>query len=129
MRIEERFPTTEEYLGLRSSVDWVVPSREDGERSLEGSWAAVCAVDGERVVGMGRLISDGVFYFMAVDVVVDPAYQRRGVGSQIMRKLEEVVARAGGNRVVNLTATTNVADFYVNIGYRFAWSVFMEKKL
>lgn len=127
--IEERLPSTREYLDLRSAVGWTVPSFVDGRRSLEGSLAGVCACEEGEVVGMGRLVGDGVFYFIIVDLVVHPEFQRQGIGTMVVQRLEEIVSRVGSRRVVNLTASTDIAPFYIKLGYAFTWNVFMERKL
>jgi hypothetical protein len=54
----DRLPSTDEYVALCASVGWTPIDASD--RALEGSLAAVCAVDGGNLVGMGRLVGDGV---------------------------------------------------------------------
>jgi len=49
------------------------------------------AFDGTKLVGFGRTIDDGGYYATLVDVVVHPDYQRKGVGRQIMRTLQDAM--------------------------------------
>jgi GNAT superfamily N-acetyltransferase len=42
---------------------------------------------GDRAVGMGRLVGDGVMYFYVQDLAVEPGYQGRGVGQAILDAL------------------------------------------
>jgi GNAT superfamily N-acetyltransferase len=73
------------------------------------------AYDGEELVGIGRAIDDGKFYATIVDVVVQPAYQRRGVGRAIV---EDLQSRLSGFLLVTLTAAPEVQPFYARLGWR-----------
>lgn len=67
----------------------------------------------KRVVGMGRLYSDGAIG----GVYLLPAFQRQGIGSQIMLALEKQ-AKKQGIRIVGLGATKASEKFYFKIGYK-----------
>jgi GNAT superfamily N-acetyltransferase len=60
-------------------------------RSFEQSEHVVFARDGERVVGMARLLSDGVCNAYLLDVWTASAYRRRGIGSAMIDRLLECV--------------------------------------
>jgi len=51
----------------------------------------VTAWDGERLVGCVRMLTDGCFFSTVTEVLVDPAYQRRGIGRRLMEIAWEVV--------------------------------------
>lgn len=53
------------------------------------SWYAIYAYEGQRLVGMGRLISDGVITGVICGLGVHPDYQSRGIGQQILHRLVE----------------------------------------
>lgn len=48
-----------------------------------GAW------DGSRLVGALRLLSDGYEWTVVTDIMVDPAYRRRGIGRELMRRAAE----------------------------------------
>lgn len=48
-----------------------------------------------KIVGVGRLISDGAFIATICDVAVDPAYQRRGIGRKIVKYLVKATKKNG----------------------------------
>jgi ribosomal protein S18 acetylase RimI-like enzyme len=53
------------------------------ERTINiGAW------DGDRLVGAVRLLSDGYTWWVVTDIVVDPAYRRRGIGRTLMSRAE-----------------------------------------
>jgi GNAT superfamily N-acetyltransferase len=127
--IEERCPTPAEYADLRRAVAWNVPDLIACEKALSGTRAAVCAVADGAVVGMGRLVGDGAFYWFIVDVVVEPAHQRRGVGRRLVAALEAIAARDSLSGAVNLVADWDLTAFYEHLGFEDTASVFMLKRL
>ncbi len=50
-------------------------------------WVSVC--DDNRLIGVGRLISDGALYEFVCDMIVLPEYQNRGIGGSILKMLRE----------------------------------------
>ena len=90
MNYKENTLCYEEYCKLRESVGWINFSRIQTEKSLQNSLYTVAAEEDNQVVGMGRLIGDGMYY-MIVDIVVQPAYQQMGIGSKILNMIIEYV--------------------------------------
>ncbi len=97
------------------------------ERALAGTYAGVCAEGAAGLMGMGRLISDGAFYWYIVDVVVRPEHQSKGLGTAIMTELEAVVSECSTTGVANLVAGPEVQPFYARLGYEGSGSQFMGK--
>ena len=60
-------------------------------RSFEQSQHVAFARDGDRVVGMARLLSDGVCNAYLVDVWTASAYRRRGIASAMIQLLLDEV--------------------------------------
>ena len=60
-------------------------------RSFEQSQHVAFARDGDRVVGMARLLSDGVCNAYLVDVWTMTSYRRQGIASTLVRMLCEQV--------------------------------------
>ncbi len=88
----------------------------DPERYHEAcrrSYACIVAWDGDRVVGLGRLLSDGYVASAVFDVAVHPDYQGRGIGRRIMELLHESVP----NSTHLLFAVPGVKGFYQKVGY------------
>jgi GNAT superfamily N-acetyltransferase len=80
--------------------------------------SGVVAVAGERVVGMGRLVGDGVKYFYVQDVAVIPEYQGQGVGKAIIDQLLLHVAQtAPSTAFVELFSTENATKVYASRGF------------
>jgi GNAT superfamily N-acetyltransferase len=84
--------------------------------ALAPTWYAVSAYEGERLVGTGRIIGDGVLHALLVDVIVDPDYRHRGIGSAIVERL---VAECRRHRIVDvqLFCAFGVSPFYERLGF------------
>lgn len=110
----------EDYYRLRESVEWLNFSKEQTEKSLNNSLYTVTAVEDNHTVGMGRLIGDGT-YFLIVDVVVQPAYQKMGIGSKIVDMIIEYVDRQtpiGGRSSIQLISEKGKETFYEKRGFK-----------
>ena len=85
-------------------------------RAVAESWDAVCAREGQKLVGFGRTISDGILHALIVEMIVLPDYQGKGIGSRI---LEELVGQceAEGIRDVQLFCAAGKAGFYEKYGF------------
>ena len=120
MNYKENTLCYEEYCKLRESVGWINFSRTQTEKSLQNSLYTVAAEEDNKVVGMGRLIGDGMYY-MIVDIVVQPAYQQMGIGSKILNMIIEYVDSAtpgGGRSSIQLIAEKGKETFYESRGFK-----------
>lgn len=81
---------------------------------------SVAAIDNNTMIGMGRLIGDGMYY-MIVDIIVQPDYQGKGIGSNIVNRLTEYVHKetsAGGRSSIQLIAEKGKESFYERFGFK-----------
>ncbi|HQO02815.1 MAG TPA: GNAT family N-acetyltransferase [Spirochaetota bacterium] len=112
-------PTIQEYRNLYESTGWVsVKSISDVmlQKAIENSWFCVSVYDDETIIGIGRLISDGALYAFVCDMIVLPLYQRKGIGSTILRMLKEKCNETGFQRVWLFSAPERI-EFYVKNGF------------
>ncbi|MCM2316001.1 MAG: GNAT family N-acetyltransferase [Thermoanaerobaculia bacterium] len=112
-------PPADAYLALFETTGWNASygaSAEELERANRQSWHAVSAWDGERLCGFGRVVSDGVLHAMIYDMIVDPRYQRCGVGSRILSMLL-TRCREEGIRDVQLFCARGKKGFYLRHGF------------
>jgi len=87
-------------------------SPEALRRSFEQSQHVAFARDGDRVVGMARMLSDGVCNAYVVDVWTHSSYRRQGIASTLMRMLAgEVPGQHIGLQ------TDDAQDLYRSLGY------------
>jgi ribosomal protein S18 acetylase RimI-like enzyme len=88
-------------------------SPEALRRSFEQSQHVAFARDGDRVVGMARLLSDGVCNAYVVDVWTASSHRRQGIASELMRLLMEAVP----GQHVGLQ-TDDAQALYESLGFR-----------
>ena len=96
-------------LGERRPVD----ERERMRAMLERANLVVTAWDGARLVGIARSLSDFAWCTYLSDLAVDVAYQRRGIGKELVRRTQEL----GGKATVLLFAAPAAVDYYPRIGF------------
>ncbi len=87
-------------------------SAEALRRSFEQSQHVAIARDGDRVVGMARLLSDGVCNAYLVDVWIGTPYRRQGIASAMMRRLLDQVP----GQHVGLQ-TDSAQELYSSLGF------------
>lgn len=83
-------------------------------RVLRGSYRVWLAMDGERCVGWINAISDGVFYACIPLVEVLPAYQGRGIGAELVRRM---VGELAGMYAIDLQCDETLKQFYERLGF------------
>jgi ribosomal protein S18 acetylase RimI-like enzyme len=88
-------------------------SAEALRRSFEQSQHVTFARDGDRVVGMARLLSDGVCNAYLVDVWTASSYRRQGIASAMIRRLlDEVPGQHVGLQ------TNDAQELYRSVGFQ-----------
>lgn len=119
LEYREPLPDPEAYFGLFESTGW---NREYGLTSEElhaaagRSWFLLAVYRHGRLVGNGRVVSDGVLHALIVDVIVLPECQGTGIGTQIMTRLIER-CRAARIHDVQLFCARGKAPFYRRLGF------------
>ena len=71
--------------------------------------------DGDKVVGAGRAVADGVDCSYLCDIVVHPEYQGTGIGRELVTRLRDLSA---GHRKIILYANPGKERFYRKLGFR-----------
>ncbi len=120
MEYRENELSYKDYCALRKSVGWQLFSENQMQQVLDNSLYIVTAVENEQTVGMGRLIGDGM-YFMIVDIVVKPTFQKCGISTNIVNMLLNCVEErtpAGGRSSVQLIAEKGKEPFYERLGFK-----------
>lgn len=110
----------EDYFKLRQSVQWRNMPKEQTVKALENTLYDIIAMDNDKVIGMGRLLGDGLYYVI-VDVVIDPAYQNKGIGSDIIRKILTYAHSqipCGGRISIQLIAEKGKEGFYEQFDFK-----------
>lgn len=122
MQLTVRRPVTALDFALYFDLRWRVlrepwtTDRESGKDEHEDDAIHLMAFVDQQLVGVGRLNftspSEGQIRYMAVE----PSFSGRGVGSAILRKLEQMARENRSTRLV-LNARESVVPFYEKHGY------------
>lgn len=77
-----------DVLHLYQAVGWTNYTNQPQmlAQALTHSLAIYLARDGEKIVGLVRLIGDGFSSVFVQDLIVLPSYQRQGIGSTLMKQ-------------------------------------------
>lgn len=109
-----------DYFNLRQSVGWNNLSQEQTIHALKNSLYDIIAVDHDRVIGMGRLLGDGLYYII-VDVVVIPEYQGKGIGSELIKRILDYADNqtpTGSRASIQLISEKGKESFYEKMGFK-----------
>ncbi len=120
MEYKENMLSYEDYYRLRASVGWKNFSRLQAETALNHSLYTVIAVENDHTAAMGRLIGDGQYY-MIVDVIVHPNFQKQKIGTSILHILLDYIDHHtpdGGRASVQLIAEKGKESFYETLGFK-----------
>jgi GNAT superfamily N-acetyltransferase len=113
-----RKPSAEDYARLRKAAGWPVPALLACEEALRNSVFGVIAVADAKVVGMARVVGDGALWNYVQDLIVQPKYQRQGVGRRLMEALlTELTRRAAPGSDVALISAPKAVRFYEHFGF------------
>ncbi|MCI1615335.1 GNAT family N-acetyltransferase [Heyndrickxia oleronia] len=118
----------EELLNLYESLGWnsLKLTVNDLERMCKQSWYAVYAFDKQQLVGMGRVIYDGVITAIICGVCVLPSYQSQGIGKEILNRITNHCEQ---NKVIpQLLCVESLESYYKKIGFK-KFSVGMTKNI
>ena len=112
-------PSVDDYLRLRQESGLSARTRQEAENGINGAWASaiVIHVESGDTVGMGRVLSDGGWYFHVIDMAVLPDHQRKGIGDAILAALLDRIEAHSPNAYVNLLADPPGRRLYARHGF------------
>ena len=115
----EQPPPAPDYDRLFDTTGWnktYQAGPQELYRAITDSWYVLSAYENDRLVGFGRIISDGVLYALICDLIVNPTCRGKGIGSTLLAKLIER-CRAQNIRVIWLFAAKGKSAFYKKFGF------------
>jgi len=115
----EVIPSVDDYKLLIESTGWqgiLSKGEQKLNESISNSWYSISAIDQGKVVGFGRILSDGVLHALICDLIVLPLYQGKGIGSFI---LKELLRKCNEKDIlmIQLFAAKDKIAFYKNYGF------------
>lgn len=108
----------DEILSLYSSVGWTAytDNRDSLLRGIRNSLLTLAAFDKDRLLGLIRCVGDGETIIYVQDILVYPEFQRRGIGSALLR---ELLGRFPSVRqlVLSTDKEERTMEFYKSMGF------------
>ena len=109
-----------EYNKLRNTIGWDEKDSDLVQNAIKNSVIVKKATFENRTIGMARVIGDGIYYLI-VDVLVDPKYQKNGIGKKlindIIKEVEEKTPK-GQKCSINLVSIRGKEEFYEKCGFK-----------
>ena len=105
-------------LNLYSSVGWTnyTDNPEMVKKAYENSLLTLCAYDSNQLVGVIRTVGDGFSIVFVQDILVLPEYQRKGIGTQLLREVIERFSTAY-QMMLMTDNTPKTISFYQSLGF------------
>ncbi len=108
---------------LRESIGWCNRRSSDKWQEILNKSSFVYSVfDNDRIVGMGRIVEDGIMC-MIYDVVVRKEYQGKGIGKMIMTNLLSFTTDKKYSSI-SLFADPDNKDFLIPFYNKFGFELF-----
>ncbi|MBW2368331.1 MAG: GNAT family N-acetyltransferase [Deltaproteobacteria bacterium] len=109
----------EQILDLYTAAGWWERGPDDAaliKKLIAGSHCFLIAEFHDRLIGMGRVVSDGVSDAYIQDVTVLDEYRSQGIATGIVTRL---LRRLQADRIdwIGLIAEGNTHDFYARLGF------------
>jgi ribosomal protein S18 acetylase RimI-like enzyme len=111
-----RPPLTSDQLYDLYDAAWPGFGPRDFRPKLAHSLTYVAAFAGDTLVGFVHVAWDGELHGFVLDPAVHPAYQRRGIGTELLRQAALAAAQAG-LEWLHVDYAPHLAPFYQGCGY------------
>lgn len=78
--------SAKEYCDLRSAIAWKPIPEDQAQSGIDHSDFVIACWDGETIVGCARVFWDKGYIAYLADVMVNPAYQKQGIGKKLVEE-------------------------------------------
>ena len=113
---ENAIPSVAELEYLYEQVGWYnyISTDFNLETILQNSDYCISVWDGKKLVGLIRVLSDNYYVALIQDILVDPEYQRQGIGKKLLSMTLEKFSNM--KQIILLTDdTTKTKSFYKSL--------------
>lgn len=113
--------TGEEFASLREAMGWPSVSLDAARQCIDEACFVWGARDDGRLVGLVRVIGDGILSFYVSDVMVHEESRGRGVGNELMKRLLDYLrTHAAPGATVAVVPLRGRESFYEEHGFAHA---------
>jgi len=112
---EEKTFDPQQVLTLFQQAPWAKGrTLEDAAEMLRHTDLVLCAWDDSQLVGFARVLTDFVYRATIWDVIVDQAYQKQGIGAELVQR---ILRHPRLNKVELFWLCTRRPGFYKKLGF------------
>ncbi len=116
MKIINKIPTLEQIMELYHDVGWSAYTKDPIrlEQAFNNSLFVLSAWIDDELVGLIRVVGDGLTIVYIQDLLVKNAYQNKGIGKELMNM---ILTKYEDVRQI-LLLTDSASSFYVSVGLK-----------
>lgn len=116
--VSEVLPTIAEYIELRTRTGWGSIDQETARQTIQAAAFTVSLRHNERLIGLARVMGDGILYFFLADLIVDPELRGEKLGDRLMRFVTSYFDRcAAPGASITLVPLKGTGSFYERHGF------------
>lgn len=117
---------TNSFIEIYSSVGWDCPNADQISRAINNTLVSFVAYDGDKPIGMIRLLGDKSMCYLIKNLAVSPNYQGKGkenksIGKMLLEVCFEYIKEnlnEGEEADVELISTLEGKNFYIRNGFQ-----------
>lgn len=96
------------------------------ERMFENANLVISAWDQNKLVGVCRALTDFSYCCYLSDLAVDKAYQKHGIGSELIKRVQEAI---GDEVALILLSSPEAMGYYPKLGFEKVENGFIFKRI
>lgn len=110
--------TSQEAIKLWIALGWGKHKDYNGRQVSQALCATTFIISARnkegKLIGLARVLSDGIIHTLVADIAVHPDWRRQGIGEAMMKKIKERYGRTG----IYLDALKENKIFFTKCGYK-----------
>ena len=115
----EELPSAAEFIELRRLMGAPEVDEKTATKTTKNAVFSVCLRDRGRLLGLARVVGDGVLYFYISDVIVHPELRGSGYGVMLMNAVMRYLKGAAGpGAMIVVVPLKDRESFYERFGFR-----------
>jgi len=123
LELKCELPPASGFVSLRQDTDWGPITLAQAEASLSASLCGISIYDspqhGSKLIGMSRVIGDGILNLYIQDVIIAKDYRGQGLGERVMQLLIKVLKDTYPHDcTIGLMAAKDQSSFYTRFGFQ-----------
>lgn len=120
IRLVDNILQAEDFVRLRIETGFAEIPVEHASKALQNGLVNVSAIYQDELVGMGRLVGDGAMYWYLQEIIVLPQFQRKGIGTMIVKHLVDYAkanSATGKFTTIGGVSAKGKEPFYEKLGF------------